>query len=84
VDTEVGKVVNIDEHSGVFHIDKAVNLISFFGFNEMQQPLSFSTETWQPEDYTRASTVSFKDWDVWLSKEHFDKAPGNPLISIRA
>ncbi|GAA5663409.1 hypothetical protein Brsp07_01887 [Brucella sp. NBRC 14130] len=84
IDSEVGKAVNIEEHSGVLHIDQAVNLISFIGFNEMQEPLSFSTETWQPSNYTRPSTISFKDWDIWRSKEHFDKFPQKPLISIRA
>lgn len=81
-DTEVGNAVNIDESSGVFHIENNRNLITFAHIDQFDDPLSFETATWGSDNYARASTISFTNWDIWASKEDAKQSPNNPLIKI--
>ncbi|MFW7355578.1 MAG: hypothetical protein ACODTL_06495 [Brucella sp.] len=84
-DEELGRALNADLHSPLFHIEKQRTAISFKARpGTGEETIYFDTTTWQPGFLDPAFTISVRNWDIWASKEEADRNPDNPLIRIRA
>lgn len=84
-DEELGRALNADHHSPLFHIEKQRTAISFKARpGTGEDTIYFDTTTWQPGLLDPAFTISVRNWDIWASKDEADRNPGNPLIRIRA